>query len=100
MKADGRDPPSLRRSIVLNAANLGLNILFPLVSFAYTARILGPEAMGRVGFAFAASGIFLVLASLSLPIYGAKAVAQARDKREALDATFSELFLLNLAASA
>lgn len=89
---------SMSRSFAYNSANLALNILFPLASFAYAARVLGPVGLGRVGFAFAIAAIFLLLAAM--PLLGAKVVSQARDNQTHLDSVFSELFILNAAFSA
>jgi O-antigen/teichoic acid export membrane protein len=60
---------------------------------------MGPEILGRLNFATAFVSFFVLAASLAMPLYGAREIAKARDERESLDRTFSELFCLNLMTS-
>lgn len=73
-----------------------VNLVFPLFSFTYTSRILGPELMGRINFAGAFSEYFILLASLGIPGYGIREIAKNRNCKEKLRKVFFELFLLNL----
>lgn len=77
------------------------NIVFPLVTFTYVSRMLGPATFGKVAFATSFTGYFLLLASLGIPVYGSREIARARSGgREELSRLFSELFFLNLFSTA
>jgi O-antigen/teichoic acid export membrane protein len=70
------------------------NILFPLVSFPYASRILGPESIGRVQFTVSFAQYFALFAALGIPIYGIKEIARCREQKEELSAVYSELFVI------
>lgn len=93
------DQPSLKRGYALNAVHTTLNILYPIATFAFASRVLGPANLGKVNVSLALAAFFLVLAALALPLYGTKAIAQARGDQERLDGAFTGLFLLNGASS-
>jgi O-antigen/teichoic acid export membrane protein len=87
---------SIKKNYVYNTLLNLSNILFPLVTFAYVARVLGPEMFGKVAFATSFVGYFLLLACLGIPIYGNREIARARSGgKKAVSGIFSELFLLN-----
>jgi O-antigen/teichoic acid export membrane protein len=91
--------PSVKRNLVYSVLYTLMNIGFPVISFAYVARILGPETLGRLNFTGAVAACFVLLASLAFPLYGARETALVRHDREKLDAIFSDLFLLNAATT-
>ena len=91
----GQNKKSFKLNIVYSALYTMLNIGFPVLTFAYIARIMGPDLLGRLNFTSSYTAIFLLAASLAMPMYGAREIALARDNREILNSTFSELFTLN-----
>ena len=83
--------------------NAGMNlisqlsgVLFPLVTFPYISRILLPEGLGRVNFAQALVGYFMMFASMGIPLYGIREVAKCRDYRDKLSTLAAELFFLRI----
>lgn len=91
--------PSLRRNVLLNALVSLVNFVYPLVTLTWVSRVLGPEPLGRFYIALSLGTFFALAAGLGLPLYGAREIAKVRNDRPALDRLFSELFLLNGAAS-
>lgn len=74
---------------------LGLsNIIYPLVTFPYASRILGPEGIGITSFAVSLSTFFIVLCSLGIPIYGVREIAKQRGDKIKLSLTYSELLVI------
>jgi len=88
------------KSILLNyIMNTLLSIsmfIFPLISFPYISRILGPDGTGKVSMATSFVSYFLMFAQLGIPVYGVRACAKVRDNREELSKVFFELLYINL----
>lgn len=75
------------------------NILFPILSFPYVSRVIGPEGIGKVQFIFSFSQYFALVASIGIPIYGMKEIARHRDDLEGRSKIFSELIAVYLFTS-
>lgn len=91
--------PSVKKNYLYNTLLNFSNILFPLISFTYVSRTLGPANFGKVVFASSFVGYFLLLACLGIPIYGSREIARVRNDRDALSRLFSELFFINLCST-
>jgi len=92
--------PSVKKNYVFNSLQNISTILFPLISFTYISRVLGPEKFGTVVFASSFTGYFALLASLGMPLYGAREIAKARGTPERTDKVFSELFCIGVCSTA
>lgn len=84
---------TLGKNVLLNGAYQLLNVLFPLLSGAYVARILGPEGVGQVAGARNLVSWFTMAASLGIPAYGVREMARTRNGEER-NRLFSELMVL------
>ena len=84
----------------MNAMLTMSSFLFPLISFPYVSRILGPDGTGRVDFATSLIAYFLMFAQLGIPTYGVRACAKVRDNKRLLTKTAHELLIINLVMSA
>jgi len=94
-----KTPPSIKKNYIYNTALTLLNILFPLITFPYVLRVLGPENYGKFGFAANLVGYLAILASFGLPVYGIKEIAKNREKGKMLSKTFSSLILIGAIGS-
>ncbi len=65
------------------------NLLFPILSFPYISRVLGPEGLGKVQFVFSFAQYFAVIAGLGIPIYGMREIARYKDDKD-LDAMLKQ----------
>ena len=90
---------SLKLNFIMNAILTMSSFLFPLISFPYVSRILGPEGTGRVDFATSLIAYFLMFAQLGIPTYGVRACAKVRDDKHLLTKTAQELLSINLVMS-
>lgn len=90
---------SLVKNSIFNMAYKGFTALFPLVTTTYISRVLLPEGVGKVSYANTIVAYFVLIASLGLPSYGVKAIAQNNETKEQRSRTFFELFFINLAAT-
>jgi O-antigen/teichoic acid export membrane protein len=87
--------PSISKNYIYNTLLTVLNIIFPLITFPYVARLLEPDGIGRVNYAQSIVGYFILLASVGIPAYGIKEVSKVRGDRDKLNKVFSELFILS-----
>jgi O-antigen/teichoic acid export membrane protein len=71
-------------------------VLFPLITFPYLARTLGPEHIGIINFAESFAKYFTLLAALGIPIYGVREVAKYAQDKLVLSKTVLEIFLINV----
>lgn len=87
---------SLKVNVVLNVIRVGLGTLFPLITFPYVSRVLGPVNLGQVSFAKSVINYFALFAALGIPTYGVLACSKVRDDKENLKRTVCELLYINL----
>lgn len=72
-----------------------LNVIFPLLTGIYVARVLLPENIGQVEIARNYAQYFLILSFLGIPTYGMREVSKKRHDRLALSKLYSELMIFN-----
>ena len=77
----------------------GFTALFPLITTSYVSHVLLPAGVGRVSYANTIAAYFVLIASLGLPSYGVKAIAQSNVNKEQRSRTFLELFFINFVAT-
>lgn len=96
--------PSAKQNALFNASYQVLRLVFPIITYPYVSRILGPTGLGRVAYAHKIAEYFCLTALLGIPMYGLREISRVRDDQEQLSNVFSELFwlstLLSLAALA
>lgn len=94
----------MRKNIVYNIILSLSNILFPLISFPYAARILGPTGIGEAQFIFSYAQYFALFAALGIPVYGIKEIAKANNDPITTKSTFLSLsslfFITSIIATA
>lgn len=73
--------------------------IFPLISFPYVSRVLGPAGTGNVSFAISFVTYFDMFAQLGIPSYGIRACARVRDDKKELRRVVTELLTINLITS-
>ena len=87
---------SVKNSIFYNVLLAISQVFFPLITFPYLARTLGPEHVGALNFAESIAKYFILLAALGIPIYGVREVAKKMNSKKELTFLFSEIFFINL----
>lgn len=88
---------SLKANYIFNLINTGTQFLFPLITFPYATRIMGPDGIGIVNFYQSIISYVILIAGLGIPLYGVKEIARVREDREKLNQTTLEIFILHLA---
>jgi O-antigen/teichoic acid export membrane protein len=85
----------MRKNYFYNVLVSLANILFPILSFPYASRVLGPDGIGKVQFTLSFAQYFALFATLGIPIYGVKEIAKNRNDRHKLQSVFTELVTIN-----
>jgi O-antigen/teichoic acid export membrane protein len=84
-----------RKNVFYNVLLAITQVLFPLITFPYLARTLGPEHVGVLNFAESFAKYFVLLAALGIPIYGVREIAKVASDRVQLTKTATEIFIIN-----
>ncbi len=87
---------SLKKNMFMSIILSVTSVLFPLITYPYASRILGPEGIGKVNFATSILNYFLGFSQLGIPIYGVRICAQVRDDKNKIVKTVRELLTINL----
>jgi O-antigen/teichoic acid export membrane protein len=86
---------SVAKNSFFNVVYQLLNVLFPLVTTTYVARVIFANGVGEVAYAQNIVGYFICLATLGLPNYGTREIAKVKGSNQKVCQLFSELFSLN-----
>jgi len=89
-----------QKNIFYNVLLAISQVLFPLITFPYLARVLGPDNIGKLNFSESIAKYFILLAALGIPIYGIREIAKKMNEKKELSILFSEIFLINLVTTA
>ena len=90
---------SLKANAFLNTLKTVLTLFFPLITFPYSSRVLGPDNIGKVNFAQSIVSYFAILASLGISTYATREAAKVRDNQIELNRVSTQIFLINLMAT-
>lgn len=86
---------SLKLNASLNIIKQCMNLLFPLITFPYSSRILNPEGIGKVNFALSIVSYFALLAGLGIGKYATREAAKIRDDKVLLSKFTKEILTIN-----
>jgi O-antigen/teichoic acid export membrane protein len=87
---------TIKKNFIFNIILNFTNLLFPIITFPYVSRIIGPEGVGKVQFIINFTQYFVVFAALGIPIYGIREIAKCKSDYRRV---FSELLTINLVTS-
>lgn len=87
---------SIARNYILNTIYQVLNLIVPLITMPYIARVLGAEKLGIYSFSNAVVMFFALFAVLGTSTYGQQVIAQIRDDKQLRSKTFWEVECLSL----
>ena len=86
---------SIGVNAVLNFIKVGCSVIFPLITFPYTSRVLQVENIGKVNYANSIIAYFALFAALGISTYGVREGAKKKKGTE-FDCFASEIFTLNM----
>ncbi len=91
---------SLYKNYAFNLVKTVSAMVFPIITFTYSSRILGAEGLGKVNFAKSVMACFTMIAMLGMNHYGTREAAKLRDDRTKLSKYVHEMLFLNAATTA
>lgn len=91
---------SIRVNTFYNLLKTTLSLVFPLISFAYTSRILEADGLGKIQFSQSIITYFTLIAMLGIKNYGTREGAKRRENKEQLSQFTCEIFILNMLSTA
>lgn len=94
-----RKPKSVALNFIMNFLLTASAVVFPLITFPYVSRVLGPQGTGSVAMGTSLVSYFTMIAMLGIPTYGIRATASVRDNKTELSRTVQELLIINLGMS-
>lgn len=71
-------------------------IMFPLITFPYISRILGPENTGKINFSASIVSYFSLIASLGINTYALRECAAVRFEKNKLETVANQIFSINV----
>ncbi len=91
-----QESKSLKVNSILNTLKSVFSIIFPLITFPYVSRVLGPLNVGKVNFGNTFVGYFSLIASLGVTTYAIRECSTVRDDKRKLETVASEIFSINV----
>ena len=91
---------SLKTNSVINVLRQICAVLFPLITFPYATRVLGTENYGKVSFGASIISCIALVACLGVIEYAVREGAKVRDNKEEFNKLASQIFSINLIATA
>lgn len=73
---------SLGSNLIFNILKNIANIIFPLITAPYVARVLNPDSLGLANFASTYAGYFMLVAALGIPNYGIREVSKEEEAKK------------------
>lgn len=86
----------VKKNVIYSTFLTGANYIFPLITFPYVSRILGPDSLGENEYALRIVNYFLLFASLGIASVGTREIARTKENRIDCEVAFSSILMLNL----
>ena len=86
---------SIVKNYIFHMIRTFSGMIFPIITFTYSARILGDIGIGKIQFCRAIITYFIMFATLGMNYYGTREAAKLRDDPPALSKFVREMLLIN-----
>lgn len=86
----------IKHNFIYNALLSLSQVVFPLITFPYVSRILGPNGIGQVGFVDSFTQYFILFSTLGIPLYGVRELSKVRNDNDKSSKLFTELISIHL----
>ncbi len=73
-----------------------MGVIFPLITFPYAMRVLGPEYIGKVDYAQATMTYFTLIAAFGISAYAIREGARIRNDKKKIEEFASQMFSINV----
>ncbi len=89
----------LKKNVLYSLTLTFSRFFFPIITYPYISRVLGPDKIGVLNFSENYSNYFVVLAALGIPLYGVREIAKIKHKPHLLNKTFTEISIIHVISS-
>ena len=86
----------LKNKFLYQAALAISQLLFPLITYPWLTRTLGPEGLGKTGYIEFTAGLIFTLFSIGISYYGVREIAKQRNNKEKRSQLTGELLSIHL----
>lgn len=86
----------MKRNIFYNIILTVSQLLFPLLTFPYITRIIGPEKLGIISFTQSFSQYFIMFAALGISLYGQREIAAFKGDRIMRSKVFANMLSIHI----
>lgn len=83
---------NIKKNFILNTFYQVLNIVIPLITTPYLARVLGASSIGTYSFYYTIANYFMLFILLGLTNYGNRSIAYANTDKKSLSHTFWSIY--------
>jgi len=90
---------SIKKNFFYNIILSVTQVLFPLITFSYVARVIEPVGIGTVSFVESICRYAILIAALGIPVYGVREVAKLKGNKIELSKLCSELLIIHFVAT-
>ncbi len=90
----------LKKKIFYGVALTLSRFFFPIITYPYVSRVLGPDKIGLLNFSESYANYFVLVAGLGIPLYGVREVAKVRHDQAQLNRVSTEIAIIHLITSA
>lgn len=87
---------SIKKNYIYNTLLQITNVLYPLITFPYVSRVIGPEGIGKFSFIMSIVQYYILFAALGISAYGVREIARVRGDKIKRDKLFNELMTINV----
>ncbi len=88
--------PGIRKKFLFQLLYAVSQFVFPLVTYPYISRRLGPEGLGLIGYVEYVAGFIITLAAFGIPFYGVRETARLQSNPAAQRTLLRDLFSIHL----
>jgi O-antigen/teichoic acid export membrane protein len=86
---------SIKQNFIFNALLSLSQVVFPIITFPYVARIILPTGIGEVTIVESVCRYIMLFSALGIPIYGVREIAKVKNEKDKLNKLFSELIIIH-----
>ncbi len=86
---------SIKQNFFFNAILSLSQVIFPLITFPYVARVILPTGIGEVTFVESICRYIILFSALGIPIYGVREISKVKNEKDKLNKLFTELIIIH-----
>lgn len=87
---------SLGVNFIFSCLKTLMGVVFPLITFPYATRVLGPEYLGKIDYAQANMTYFTLIAAFGISGYAVREGSRIRDDRDKINKFAGEMLAINM----